>query len=222
MYKRQTYDHVVKFEDPDFLYTLATVQLGGRLTLRLANADVLPLRVDNFTRTVTKYASEVKKLAGDLRTQTAARNALIQSGAMQLAADPRQTFIQPKPREPVPFLNFAPLENALTRLDAATRAFTALDLSQLSPEKAKALDAILMRTERVLTRPEGLPRRPWFRHMIYAPGFYTGYGVKTLPGIREALEQRFWQEAGEQIGYTANALEAFAAEVERAAKVTSN
>ncbi|HEY3441851.1 MAG TPA: M20/M25/M40 family metallo-hydrolase [Paludibaculum sp.] len=217
-----TYDHVVKFEDPDFLYTLATVQLGGRLTLRLANADVLPLRVDSFSRTVTNYASEVRKLADDLRTQTAKRNTLIQSGAMQLAADPRRTFILPKPQDPVPFLNFAPLENALARLDAATRAFTALDLSALSPDKAKALDAILMRTERVLTRPEGLPRRPWFQHMIYAPGFYTGYGVKTLPGIREALEQRFWQEAGEQIGYTATALEAFAAEVERAAKMTSN
>ncbi len=211
-----TYDHVVKFEDPDFQYMLATVQLGGRLTLRLANADVLPLRVDSFTRTVTRYAAEVKKLADDLRTQTEKRNQLIHSGALKLAADPRQVFIAPKPQDPVPFLNFAPLENALTKLQASTRAFAALNVSQLPLEKAKALDQILMRTERVLTREEGLPRRPWFRHMIYAPGYYTGYGVKTLPGIREALEQRYWKEADHQIGRTAAALEAFAAEVDRA------
>ena len=60
-----------------------------------------------------------------------------------------------------------------------------------------------MKTERALTRKEGLPRRPWYRHQIYAPGFYTGYGVKTLPGVREALEQRQWKEAEEQVGVVA-------------------
>jgi N-acetylated-alpha-linked acidic dipeptidase len=179
----------VKLEDPDFQYMPATVQLGGRLTLR---------------------------------TQPEKRNQLIQSGALRLAADPRQTFIAPKPLDPVPFLNFAPLENALTKLQASSNAFAALDLSQLPPEKAKALDQILMRAERVLTREEGLPRRPWFHHMIYAPGYYTGYGVKTLPGIREALEQRYWMEADQQIGRTAAALGSFAAEVNRAVALTTN
>jgi N-acetylated-alpha-linked acidic dipeptidase len=64
-----------------------------------------------------------------------------------------------------------------------------------------------------------LPRRPWFKHQIYAPGFYTGYGVKTLPGIREAIEQHRWEEASEQIGVVAGTLEKTAAQVDRAAAV---
>jgi len=75
---------------------------------------------------------------------------------------------------------------------------------RLSAAEQLRLDEILYKTERAMTG-QGLPRRDWFRHQIYAPGFYTGYGVKTLPGIREALEQRDWREAAEQIGHCANA-----------------
>jgi N-acetylated-alpha-linked acidic dipeptidase len=217
-----TYDHVVKFEDPDFQYMLATVQLGGRITLRLANADVLPLRADHFSRTVARYAGEVKKLTDDLRASTSKRNELVRSGALQLAADPRRTYIVEQPKVEVPYLNFAPLDNAVDKLQKSTQAFQKLDLSALPADRAKAVDEVLLTLERKLTRPEGLPRRPWFHHMIYAPGFYTGYGVKTLPGIREAIEQREWSEADEQIRRTAAALEAFAAELDRATRLGSS
>ena len=70
--------------------------------------------------------------------------------------------------------------------------------------------------ERMLTRTEGLPRRPWFRHYVYAPGFYTGYGVKTLPGVREAMEQRQWQDVPRQVEIAAEVLERYAAEIDRA------
>jgi len=216
-----TYDHVVKFEDPDFQYMLATVQLGGRITLRLANADVLPLRADHFSRTVARYAGEVKKLTDDLRASTSKRNELVRSGALQLAADPRRTYIVEQPKAEVPYLNFAPLDNAVDKLQKSTQAFQKLDLAALPTDRAKAVDEVLLTLERKLTRPEGLPRRPWFHHMIYAPGFYTGYGVKTLPGIREAIEQREWSEADEQIRRTAAALEAFAAELDRATRLGS-
>ena len=86
----------------------------------------------------------------------------------------------------------------------------------LGPEAQKALDVILMSAEQALTRPEGLPVRPWFRHQVYAPGFYTGYGVKTLPGVREALEQRDWKLAEEQAVVEARTLDAFAAQIDRA------
>jgi N-acetylated-alpha-linked acidic dipeptidase len=213
------YDHVVKFEDPDFQYTLATAQFGGRLMLRLANADVLPWRFENLARTVSRYATEVQKLAEDMRTQTAQRNEVISSGAYRLAADPTRTFVPPQPKAPVPYLNFAPLQNAVARLDTSAAAFAKLDLARLSNDDAVRLDGILLKSERALTRTEGLPRRPWYRHQIYAPGYYTGYGVKTLPGIREAVEERNWMEAAEQITKTAQTIEAFATEIDRAASV---
>ena len=128
----------------------------------------------------------------------------------------------PEKKEPVPALNFAPLENAVERLrraaadfDAALKAATAGGQS-LPMQKSLALDTVLLKAERALTRSEGLPRRAWFKHHIYAPGFYTGYGVKTLPGIREAIEQRNWPEAEEQIQLLAGVLHRFANEVDRA------
>ena len=83
----------------------------------------------------------------------------------------------------------------------------------------KELGKILYQTERTLTRKKGLPRRPWFKHHIYAPGFYTGYGVKTLPGVREAIEQRNWQEAEEQIPIVANVLTNFAEQINAATEL---
>ena len=211
-----SYDHVVKFEDPDFQYMLATAQLGGRMMLRFANADVAPWRFNNFSTTAARYASEVKKLAADMRSQTDQSNELIRSGALTLNADPRHTYVLPEVKSPVPHLNFSPLDNAIAKLQASVKSYSALNLNGLNESTAKALDAVLMKTERALINNAGLPRRPWFKHTIYAPGFYTGYGVKTLPGVREAIEERNWKEAEEQIVRVAQALEACAAEIDKA------
>ena len=125
----------------------------------------------------------------------------------------------------MPHLNFAPIQNAVARLRQSAQdhdqARRALEKSgrPMSPEAAKALDGLLYRTERALTRDEGLPRRPWFKHLVYAPGFYTGYGVKTLPGIREAIEERKWDEAAAQTEAAGRALERYAAEIEKAAEL---
>jgi N-acetylated-alpha-linked acidic dipeptidase len=212
-----SYDHVVKFEDPDFQYMLATTQLGGRVMLRFANADVLPLRFEGAVRAVTQYAEEVHKLAGDLREETEERSRRIAERAADLARDPTVPFVAPKPKDAVPYLNFAPLQNAVRRLQQSAQAYSQVPDNALSVDKAKALDTALIETERVLLHPEGLPRRPWYRHLIYAPGYYTGYGVKTLPGIREAIEERQWTEAAAQIPITAAAIERLAAQVDRAA-----
>ena len=88
-------------------------------------------------------------------------------------------------------------------------------------ELARKLDAVLYRAERALTSDKGLPRRPWYRHFIYAPGFYTGYGVKTLPGVREAIEQRDWKEAEAYVHITADRIDAFSLEVNRATGLLS-
>ena len=123
----------------------------------------------------------------------------------------------------MPFLNFAPLQNALGLLQESSAKFEAARSradtnapSGLTTQVQIGLDAILMKIEQTLTNPNGLPRRPWYRHMVYAPGFYTGYEVKTLPGVREAIEERHWKEAGQQVERVAQNLESFAREIDRA------
>jgi N-acetylated-alpha-linked acidic dipeptidase len=134
--------------------------------------------------------------------------------------NPKETFIVPKKKSDVPKLNFTPLQNAVSLLQESAENFqTASKNKNLSLDQRKKLDAILLKSERFLLNSKGLPRRDWFKHQIYAPGFYTGYGVKTLPGIREAIEQRSWKEAEEQIKITAKIIENFAAEIDRAASV---
>ena len=127
----------------------------------------------------------------------------------------------PKRLEPVPYFNFSPLQNAMATLKKSAAAYAkATAGGRIPPPEAQArLDAILMGMERILTRKEGLPRRPWYTHHVYAPGFYTGYGVKTLPGVREAIEERQWKEAEEQIGILARIFEGYAKEIDRAAGV---
>ena len=218
-----SFDHYSRFGDPKFQYGVALAQTAGRAVLRLANADVLPLEFRGFSETVGRYIKEINKLADDLREETREKNRLISEKLFEAASDPAKPFFPPKAESAVPFFNFAALQNALFRLQENTRnyerAMAQVSASgrPLSIEAQKKLDEIFIQSERVLLRAEGLPRRPWYKHLVYAPGFYTGYGVKTLPGVREAVEERHWQEADEQIEVTARALEAFAKEVERAA-----
>src|SRR5437867_396739 len=157
-----------------------------------------------------------------MREKSEEDNRLLRDRTLVLAADPQQTYVPPEAREAVPYVNFAPLQNALERVQQSARAFdrarTGREGRPLSPEAQKALDVILMAAEQALTRPEGLPVRPWFRHQVYAPGLYTGYGVKTLPGVREALEQKNWSEAEQQIAATAQVLTAHTSVVARAAE----
>ena len=217
-----SYDHYTRFGDPGFEYGIALAKVGGRTVLRLANADVLPFTFSPFAETVGIYAKEVAKLADDMRESTADHNQRVADRVFELASDPTEKLVAPKTRAAVPHLNFAPLQNALVKLESSGRAYDAALKAATaggklpSSAQAKSLSDIVMKTERAMTRTEGLPRRSWFRHSIYAPGFYTGYGVKTLPGIREAIEQRDWKEATEQIGIVAGVLDKVSAEIDRA------
>jgi len=217
-----SFDHYTRFGDPNFDYGITLVRTCGRVVLRLADAEILPFEFSNFADTVEKYAKEVTKLAEDLRAGTAETNRLITDKVLVALADPRQPFVEPLPKPEVPYLNFAPLQNALVILQQSAGKFEAsrseaTKNGEFPPPKAARppLDQALLQLERSLTRPEGLPRRPWYQHLIYAPGFYTGYGVKTLPGIREAIEQRNWKEATEQIEIAAKTLETFSGELDR-------
>jgi N-acetylated-alpha-linked acidic dipeptidase len=215
-----SFDHYVRFMDPKFEYGVALAKTGGRMALRLAQADVLPFDLSRFSATVSRYAEDIQKLADTMRKETEERNRRIADKVYQLVDDPTETWVAPKPHDSVPYLSFAPLQNAVGKLKESTAAFhkalAAKGEQPIPPATRDALNAILLKLERSLTRAEGLPGRPWYVHQIYAPGQYTGYGVKTLPAVREAIELRKWQEADEQIVVVAKVIEGFAAEVDKA------
>ena len=126
--------------------------------------------------------------------------------------DPKRPLQAPKPEALPPALNFAPLENAANALtEAAARYQKAAEAarSTIASNAAtlRAVNARLMQAERQLTDDAGLPKRPWYRHLLYAPGYYTGYAVKTMPGVREAIEQKEYSQADGEIGRVAKALE---------------
>ncbi len=215
-----SYEHYARFGDPSFAYGIALSKVCGHSVLRLANADTLPFEFTNFADTIGTYVSEVTKLTDGMRDETVRLNHLISSGMLKAVQDPTETYIIPAPKGDVPKIDLEPLQKALKKLEKSANGYQKASIGRTAPAAVqKQLDEILINTERSLTNSTGLPRRDWFKHQIYAPGFYTGYGVKTLPGVREAIEQRNWKEAQEQITIAAATIERFAAQVERAAKL---
>jgi N-acetylated-alpha-linked acidic dipeptidase len=205
------------FEDTDFAYGRVLAQTAGTMVMRLADAAILPFKFTNFADTIHTYVSEIKELDADQRAHAKELNSEIDDGVYQATADPKQKTIPP-PKEPVPpYLNFAPLDNADDELTRASEAYE--KAFQASGSQAPAgLNAKLIQSERLLTDPSGLPSRPWFENLVYAPGLYTGYGVKTLPGVREAIEQKRWTQAGLEIVRAAKALQSEADLLDEAAK----
>jgi len=221
-----SYDHYSRFGDPGFAYGITLAKTAGRATLRMANADVLPFRFGNFADNVQMYLGEVKQLAASMRTETELHNRLVENDSYEIASDPTKTYVPPEAKEPVPHINFAPVENAVARLEAAAARYDELMTSAVSQGllgggTGERLNNLLQGMEQRMTREEGLPRRPWFRHMIYAPGFWTGYGVKTLPGIREGLEERAWDEVDMFVDEVAAALNRVSDGLDQAAALLS-
>jgi len=204
-----TYPHYKRFKDPNFAYGVALANTAGRITLRLANADVLPFDFKEWYTTITGYWEEIKTNADQMRTSVEKHNKLVESDAFRLASDPQKKINTPKAKKEVPYLNFAPVQNELASLDTTIETLSLTNSLEVSKAKRAELNQRLIGAERMLTSEKGLPRRPWFKHQIYAPGFYTGYGVKTLPGVREAIEQKDWKEAQEQITVLSNTLKEF-------------
>ena len=209
------------FSDKDFVYGQALAQTVGTMVLRFADADVLPYDFSDFSDTVHKYSDELKTLLKNKQDEIRDRNQDIDNGVYSAVSDPRRPTVAPPKEEVPPFLNFAPLDNALSALDRSaqryTRAVKAFTNSNASTQSLQALNGKLLLAERKLLNDGGLPRRPWYRHLIYAPGFYTGYGAKTLPGVREGIEEKRYQEAEKEITRVAQALEDYAAAVDSAA-----
>lgn len=217
-----SYDHYIRFKDPNFDYGIALAKTAGRATLRLANATRLPFDVRSFHRTVNNYLREVIELADNMREATTAENKMISEKRYVYAADPNLKILPPPKKETVPYLDFSPLQNAIANLDITAQQFMDSVINEtIAPNNLEKINTLLYQCEQRLLIEGGLPRRPWYRHTIYAPGYYTGYGVKTLPGIREAIEQRNWDEAREQISIAARALEDYAAGIREAIALVS-
>jgi N-acetylated-alpha-linked acidic dipeptidase len=198
------------FSDTSFVYERALAQAAGTAVLRLANADLLPFGFTNLSETVQGYVKDLQSLRDKRAEQITERNRQIEEGLFKFTSDPRDPVTAPQRQAPAPQLNFAPLLNALDSLNhSASRYETAYGraVSEGRTGVAKGVNERLLQAERALTSTEGLKNRPWYVHMLYAPGFYTGYGVKTIPGVREAIEQGQWQDADREIARAASALE---------------
>jgi N-acetylated-alpha-linked acidic dipeptidase len=205
-----TYEHFTRFRDPGFRYGVALADLAGTAVLRLANAEILPFRFKGLADNLKHYLDELEKLADDVRADAARINGMLEAGDFELALDPARPLSAPAPQPEVPHFNFAPLKNAIDRVTASAGTLDeALSGSAPGPDPTE-LNRRLYMSERALTSAEGLPGRDWYRHQVYAPGFYTGYGVKTLPRVREAIEAELYDQVDAEIDFTARVLNGFA------------
>jgi N-acetylated-alpha-linked acidic dipeptidase len=214
-----SYDLFKKFKDPKMEYEVALAQTAGRVTLRFADADVLPFDFRSLQKAIAKYTDEVMAMMDKMREDTKVENEMIDKKLYVIANNITNPLLPPTVKPEVPFLNFSSLQNAVNALEQSADSLqNFITKKKLSQAEKNNLNIKLYQAEQQLLTKDGLPRRSWYRHSIYAPGFYTGYGVKTLPGIREAIEQRNWPEAQQQIEITAAAINRFAAYLENATK----
>jgi len=213
------------FSDTDFVYGRAMAQTIGTSVIRLADAEVLPFDFVDFADTVGMYTKDLQKLLTNKQDEIRERNQEIDEGMFKATFDPRRPTVAPSKEEIPPHMNFAPMQNAVDSLTRSAKHYQqALAAKQASlgdeafAAKLGALNHDLMGSERRLTNADGLPRRPWYKHLLYAPGVYSGYGVKTVPGVREGIEQKNYAEAEHEIVRVAKALEDEAAVIESAAR----
>ncbi|TKK70911.1 M28 family peptidase [Ilyomonas limi] len=202
-----SYDNYRRFKDPSFQYGVALAQTIGRVALRQADAQQLPFYYQDFYKDVNEYTNQLITLANDMRESTALETELLKDSIYTLAADTAKHLLPPQPKTAVPYFDFAPLQNAVAHLQKTTDSLHQVLVKMNDANTSDVLNKTLYQAEQQLLLPEGLPRRGWYKHAVYAPGFYTGYGVKTLPGIREAVEQRNWTEAQAQIQLAADAID---------------
>jgi N-acetylated-alpha-linked acidic dipeptidase len=159
-----------------------------------------------------------------MRDDIAERNREIEEGVFSATNDPRTPLVVPSTEAVPGHLNFAPLDDAVDALaHSAAEYHKALEHANANGGSALAstslaeVNQLLIASERKLTNTEGLPNRPWFKHQIYAPGFYTGYAVKTIPAVREAIELKQWKQADASIVVVGQVLQDEAALISSAA-----
>ena len=213
-----SYTHVIQFDDPGLAYAATLSKLVGRLVLRAADGPRIPAQYGDLARTVARYVTEVEKLDVDQREKDRALADIRREGYFALSKSPTDPLTVPRDRGITPLLDMLPLDNASDHLSRAASAADAMLAKgdALPPATRAKIDAMLGTIAQLLTDPRGLPGRPWFTNLVYAPGTLTGYGAKTLPGVREAIEQRRFDDARTYIDRTAAVIEAYAARLDAA------
>jgi N-acetylated-alpha-linked acidic dipeptidase len=209
-----SYDMYTRFKDPSFVYGVTLAQTVGRAVLRLSDADALPFDFQHLQKTVKGYIYELIKNVDQMRETAKLENELVKNKVYVYAADPIEKLKTQEMVAEVPYVDFAPILNALSHFEKAATRVEALKRTA-DATKLKELNIKLYQAEQQLLTKEGLPRRPWYKHSLYAPGFYTGYGVKTVPGVREAIEQKNWTEVKEQINEVSKSIERLAVYLEQ-------
>jgi len=208
-----SYDHYSKYKDPGFAYGVTLAQTAGRAALRLSEADALPFNFTALHKTVKGYVNELMNNVEQMREKAKVENELVNTKAYAVAADPTEGLKLPTIVADVPYIDFASILNALTRLEKSAQQVEQIK-ANADAQKLAAINAKIYAAEQSLLMTNGLPRRPWYKHSLYAPGFYTGYGVKTIPGVREAIEQKDWSETRTQIEEVAAAINRLATYLE--------
>ena len=212
-----------KFVDTDFSYGRALAQTGGTAVMRLADADLIPYEYNAEAETIERYVKDLEKLLKDKQEEITERNLELKEGVFSATADPRKTYVSPPAKQVPPFMNFAPLKNGVEAIkNSAERyqaAFARWQASgiPLPARTATALNGELIQIQRTFLTEKGLPERPWFKHQVYAPGAYTGYGAKPIAAVREYMDQEKWNEADAQVPLVGQVLENVAAAIGKAA-----
>ncbi len=181
-----------RFSDAKFAFGQILSQMDSIAVMRLAGADILPFQFTDLAETVSGYVAELSRLTG---SQGNVNLAQLQNASQTL------------------------LKSAQAFEGAYDRAVASGEIFKRKPAELQGLNRILSHSERVLMAPEGLPGRPWFKHQLYAPGLYTGYGVKTIPYVREAIEQQRWSEAAKGVEVVSRQILALAVQIDAAAKL---
>jgi N-acetylated-alpha-linked acidic dipeptidase len=212
------------FSDKDFVYGRALAQTVGTAVLRLADADVLPYEFTNLADTVDSYIKDLQKLLKKKQDEIKERNKQLEDGVYAAVNDPRRPLLAPKKEEVPPAINFAQLQNASSALTASAERYKKVMASARgkltgNTEALRAINAKLIASERQFLAADGLKRRPWFRHTLYAPGFYTGYAVKTMPGVREGIEQKQYADADAEAARLAENIRKEAALIDSASEM---
>ncbi len=212
------------FIDTDFVYGRALAQTGGTAIMRLADADLIPYDYSPQAEAIAKYEEELEKLLKDKQDEFTERNLQLQEGVFTATADPRKPSVAPPVETVPPYMNFAPMKNAIDLLKKNSERYSrilsdwqAKGSPRLSPQDLESINADLLKISRLFLNEKGLPERPWFKNQIYAPGAYTGYGAKPVAAVREYMDEKRWSEAEAQVPQVAQVIENVATGISKAA-----
>ncbi len=213
------------FVDRDFAYGRALSQTAGTAIMRLADAAMIPVDYSPQANAIAKYETELEKLLKEKQDEFTERALELKEGVFAAVNDPRRPLAPPPAEAIPPFINFAPMKNAIAsfkksaeRYSQVTEAFRAKGSPTLSAQSLSLINADLLRVSRLFLNQKGLPDRPWFKNQIYAPGAYTGYGAKPIAAVREYMDEKKWNEAEAQVPQVAQAIESAAAGINKAAE----